>query len=55
MFRSTLAVLASTSAILISIPARAADLPSPVQPVRRSPMRRRSRGRVLMSEVNSVG
>lgn len=33
MFRSTLAVLASTSAILISIPARAADLPSPVQPV----------------------
>jgi len=33
MFRSTLAVLASTSAILISIPALAADLPSPVQPV----------------------
>jgi outer membrane immunogenic protein len=33
MFRSTLVVLASTSAILISIPARAADLPSPVQPV----------------------
>ena len=33
MFRSTLAVLASTLAILISIPARAADLPSPVQPV----------------------
>jgi outer membrane immunogenic protein len=33
MFRSTLAVLVSTSAILISIPARAADLPSPVQPV----------------------
>ena len=33
MFRSTLAVLASTSAILVSIPARAADLPSPVQPV----------------------
>src|ERR1700754_2104848 len=32
MFRSTLALLASTSAILISIPARAADLPSPVQP-----------------------
>ena len=33
MFRSTLAVLASTSAILISVPARAADLPSPVQPL----------------------
>ena len=33
MFRSTLVVLASTSAILISIPARAAYLPSPVQPV----------------------
>ena len=33
MSRSTLAVLASTLAILISIPARAADLPSPVQPV----------------------
>ena len=33
MFRSTLAVLASSSTILISIPARAADLPSPVQPV----------------------
>ena len=32
MFRSTVAVLVSTSAILISIPARAADLPSPVQP-----------------------
>jgi outer membrane immunogenic protein len=33
MFRSTLAVLASISAILINIPARAADLPYPVQPV----------------------
>lgn len=33
MFRSTLAGLASAAAILISISAHAADLPSPVQPV----------------------
>lgn len=32
MFRATLAALVSTSAILISISARAADLPPPVQP-----------------------
>ena len=55
MFRSTLAVLASTSAILIiSRPARPI-CPPRFSRLRRSPMRRRSRGRVFMSEVNSVG
>ena len=55
MFRSTLAVLASTSAILISIPARVAHWPSPVQPVAPVAVCRRLPRTGFMLEVNSVG
>jgi hypothetical protein len=55
MFRSTVVILASTSTILIGIPARAADLPSPVQPVAPVAYAPSFSWTVFMSQVNSVG